>query len=232
MSRNEWERGTLRFSNTKSYQTFKKRVVERFRQQIQKDLQAANQALAAVKAQKPKGSRNFPWEARLSAAFNEGAFKLQALSSWDVARFMTHDREEKTEPCKHVGWTPRSAPRQLTAKEAGKVSMKTSGLLRFDDNGRTVTWSVSESNHACEFARETFLGRVTFEELGKVDWGRSGGGVIVGNDEYNQDSKNAGGGANYIKDVFGPAGKKEQELTTGVRFSRLRGVPSLSSLRR
>lgn len=78
------------------------------------------------------------------------------------------------------------------------------GSITFD--GNELTWQVDDNNHAPERAREHPLGRVLFRELAKVEWTNGTGGQIVGNDEYNSDSRDAGGGANYVVNAFGPLG--------------------------
>jgi len=66
-----------------------------------------------------------------------------------------------------------------------------------------VGWSVSENNHACESAHNKQEAKLLFRMLTRVVWTRGSGGVIVGNDEYNRDDYNEGGGANYTKMTFG-----------------------------
>lgn len=75
------------------------------------------------------------------------------------------------------------------------------------DKDRRVGWSVPDNNHACESARESVMGRAFFAALHRVKWTRGSGGSIVGNDEYNRDSRGEGGGGNYTKDRFGPESK-------------------------
>lgn len=75
-------------------------------------------------------------------------------------------------------------------------------------DGRTLRYEAPEGNHAREHARSSALGVVLFEHLNAITWTRGTGGVFTGNDEYNQDSYAAGGGANYITDRFGPLGEK------------------------
>ena len=78
---------------------------------------------------------------------------------------------------------------------------------RFDRAQRTVHWSVEENNHSCDRAYETWLAKALFPALARVEWTRGTGGTIVGNDEYNRDSREDGGGGNYPKRSFGPRGR-------------------------
>lgn len=75
-------------------------------------------------------------------------------------------------------------------------------------NDRNVIWTVSENNHAVDRAREHLLAKKFFQELKKVKWTRGSGGVIVGNDEYNEESLDIGGGGNYITATYGPKGSQ------------------------
>lgn len=77
-------------------------------------------------------------------------------------------------------------------------------------NDRKVTWSVQENNRAVERAHQAPMARVFFGELGKVKWTRGTGGTFVGNDEYNRDNYESGGGANYTTSRFGPAGDEDR----------------------
>jgi hypothetical protein len=79
-----------------------------------------------------------------------------------------------------------------------------SGRIVFD--GRTVTWSSGEGNRAVEAAHDTPLAKVFFAALDRMTWTKGSGGSFVGNDEYNEDNRDAGGGANYITSTYGPLG--------------------------
>lgn len=94
---------------------------------------------------------------------------------------------------------PKKLPLNTTSYRVGSEAD-----IVFDPKSKTVTWSVGENNHACDRAREHELGKAFFRELGRVEWTRGSGGKIVGNDEYNRDSRDEGGGGNILKDEFGP----------------------------
>lgn len=70
--------------------------------------------------------------------------------------------------------------------------------------GRVVNWSVEENNHAVERAHEHPIGVLFFRALDRIAWTRGTGGQLIGNDEYNQDSREQGGGGNYVTATFGP----------------------------
>lgn len=93
-----------------------------------------------------------------------------------------------------------------------------------DFDGRKVTWDVMEGNRNCENARASALGGTFFDALRRVTWTRGSGGVVVGNDEYNEDSKEHGGGANYIVDDFGPLGEAERAYSMGMTPQQYRKI--------
>lgn len=86
--------------------------------------------------------------------------------------------------------------------------------ISFDKNN--VTWDVPGNSNAVEYAEKQPLRDVFFEALSKVQWTRGSGGVISGNDEYNQDDREYGGGANYITHTFGPQGNAAKASEMGL----------------
>ena len=75
--------------------------------------------------------------------------------------------------------------------------------IGFNVKSHTVVWSVSENNHAVDDARGSKEGRMFFQMLNCVNWTRGSGGVIIGNNEYNRDDYNEGGGGNYVTATYG-----------------------------
>ena len=75
--------------------------------------------------------------------------------------------------------------------------------ISLNNENNIVIWHVSENNHACDYAHDWWFAKALFKALSKVKWTRNSGGSIIGNDEYNRDSYEMGGGANYVKQVWG-----------------------------
>ena len=82
------------------------------------------------------------------------------------------------------------------------------GYVAFKNATKTLVWSVSENNHAREHAHEHWFAKLVFAALSKITWTRGSGGEIVGNDEYNRDNRDAGGGGNYTTMTFSAAQQK------------------------
>jgi hypothetical protein len=75
--------------------------------------------------------------------------------------------------------------------------------IGFTSATHDVHWYVPENNHACETAHDDPVAKELFRRLGQVKWVRGTGGEIVGNDEHNRESREAGNGGNFVKRTFG-----------------------------
>jgi hypothetical protein len=92
--------------------------------------------------------------------------------------------------------------------DLGESRMLSDFEIELNHDKRTVHWSVYEGNHACEEARRTPEARRLFKALDRIQWTRGSGGTIAGNDEYNQDCQDPGGGANYVVKYYGVPKKR------------------------
>jgi hypothetical protein len=88
------------------------------------------------------------------------------------------------------------------------------GYVSFDRETNAVTWSVSENNHAVEDAHESPEWATLQDALSSVKWTRGTGGYFTGNDEYNTDGYEYGGGENYVTSAYGPIGEAEHPRQT------------------
>lgn len=116
----------------------------------------------------------------------------------------------------------QSAPhkmKQITAKELTPFKAKcTDKTLHFGDHttlnvdDQMLYWSVGEGNHAVDCARESAEGKVFFNTLSRVEWGRNTGGYIRYINEYMNEN---GPSEPSRVDYKGPLGDKEREYYSG-----------------
>ncbi|MBP7629335.1 MAG: hypothetical protein KA758_02690 [Acidimicrobiales bacterium] len=200
MSCYEWERGTLKLP-TAEFSKLRKKLEDSDRslkEQVFDHSQKFWKALpAAIKTKKPADGA---WNVEFHKALDDYCAGLGGLA------------EPVRNQVGRCGWGER--PRRVLKSEMNFPTNRTTSFdvdggeasITFDRASSSVTWSVMENNHAVETARTDPLARVFFRELGKINWTRGTGGVIVGNNEYNH-GDGVGDGANYIVEGFGPLGK-------------------------
>lgn len=243
MSCYEFEKGTLKFS-TIEYRRVKKGLIEAYNKAMESDflaLTALYEALCAA----GKGKRNFNWSEALAKLKSEQVLSPQrGLTGYyyerrvpkyafsDVRYFDTKDalllREEKDEAGKVLSsayGTPlkpkkKDFPQMATSAKNPQFSAQ-DGTLYLNDAKRTMTWSVSENNHAIEHSRESTMGQAFFKLLDTVKWTRGTGGHFVTNNEYNQENTDVGGAANLLGDTFGPLGEAEKDMRNRILFAGL-----------
>ena len=115
-------------------------------------------------------------------------------------------------------------PHKLTLSEIAKtfpkaINRTTSWSVGLEAGislkGRVISWWTGDNNHSVETAHEEPLAGIFFGFLNKVKWTRGTGGTGTGNDEYNEESREAGRGANYITFRYGPLGDREFGFING-----------------
>lgn len=234
MSCYEWERGEITIP-TSQWAGFKKALRDSYNAELQKDLVTVAKAIERVKVDN-KGKRGVNWKEvlrtelyaqdtvagyyRTSYNTTKARYELAVLEVYQIAdKCVTQTKDDATGKIKY-------ALKSLKQKDFPAANTKTivfdadDGSIHLTDKTHCVTWSVQENNHACERARDSFMGKVLFNLLSKIQWVRGSGGCITGNDEYNRENQDAGGGANQLKDTFGPLGEKQHEFHYGMRSSR------------
>lgn len=109
-------------------------------------------------------------------------------------------------------WNQNRKPKRVLKSDVDWPTNRTtyfsdrSCSVTFDPKNKTVHWETDDGNHAVDGARESALGKAFFARLDKVRWTHGTGGSLVGNDEYNQDNDDVGGGANYCTGAYGYLG--------------------------
>lgn len=111
-----------------------------------------------------------------------------------------------------------SVPRPPQKKNAGHLGATATEFRRgeasvtFDPKTGKMEWDTGDNNHAVEGAHESWLGKTLFAQLDAVKWTRGTGGWFTGNDEYNRENDEYGGGQNYVTFALGPIGAEHHPM--------------------
>lgn len=213
MSRYEWEKGTL-ILPAKAYRPLKQALLAHWNQCLEHDLAVLERLHEATRLRcfqdktQPVThhlSQELQRETSPSSRYSQCLYVFKVLDDYQAHEFLVKKSEKGP---RLVRPTRKALPWATRATHSLQAGYE--GHLSFDDDRRQVTWSVGQNNHAIDDARGSPIGAEFFRQLRQVQWCRGTGGAFVGNDEYNQDDDNAGGGGNYLKDCFGPLGQAER----------------------
>lgn len=220
MSCYEWERGTIKLP-AKEWAGFRKGLLEEWNKKQLELLARAQRAHAAIKAEL-KGKRGKNRDEALGRAIQRHVGDVYRESSQTlVSLVLDWDREKRRFALK--GTAPKKKDLKLCPVSKDATIYLPDAAVAFANKTRSVTWSVGENNHAREHARDHWFARLLFAKLNRVTWTRGSGGQIVGNDEYNRDRDDVGGGGNYLIEEFGPNVRRAR--TPRPRGSGQFGVP-------
>ena len=223
---------------------FKQSFKTAYNEQLSADLAQASRAIEKVKADR-KGKRGTDWEhalrQELAAEDSVGhtswsgfggpstkcRYPMQVLDTYDlVSKAIVRKERSLADGTKTLSTKLRTLKKKDFPRANGKTAQFQVGhaeaSIALDDKQHAVHWQVFENNHACERARGAYLGRKLFELLGSIQWKRNSGGCISGNNEYSREDTSLGGGANALKDSFGPLGEQKRKEYFGRRFHRSR----------
>jgi hypothetical protein len=207
MSKSEWERGTITIPAS-DWAAFRRGLVEKWNAD-QERLFALAQTMRTTVETAAKGKRGFDRAAWLRDRMGAGHWGSNGESARsadcdEVLRLLGLDKSS-TKTC-----APKRKDLKLIPVSRGGAMHLDAATIVLDDATHSVTWAVSENNHACETARSLPMARALFAALDRVEWKRGSGGKIVGNDEYSRDSHEEGGSSNYVTAEYGPDVKKRQ----------------------
>lgn len=217
MSCNEWERGEFKIP-TAAWPSLKKDLRDAYNKTVSKDFLTAEALLAAVKLA-VKGRRGVDLRKavsdeahatapRPSYGYGSSGCTVDKYSFESKETYQVVDLLAIRDP--ETGKYKLSAPKKkdfvLATGKTMKFSAGGEGDISLQDQTKTLSWSVSENNHAVDRARESYMGAVLFKLLREVTWTRGSGGTIFGNDEYHADAAReySGGGGSFDKEHFGP----------------------------
>jgi len=130
--------------------------------------------------EKYKGKRNVNWREVVSEYINSHDDYYKALA---VADLILTDKYGFVSPkMKDLKIYPTSKSVALSIQERADV------YIRLSNESHTISYGVEENNHACRDAHDLPIVIYMFNLLSKITWTKNSGGVILGNDEYAQES--------------------------------------------
>lgn len=210
MSCYEWESGRIKLPS-KEYGRVKKEMIQAHKSYQEKQYKNALELYEKMIAA-GKGKRNVDW--------NEIYIKCRSTRIKDYSCcFVDLHTENCLDP--EFKMQPRENKKPLKPKKKDYITKGNrkdyaiyfeDAEILFIDQKKIVVWVVNENNHAREHAASHELGKAFFKILNSVKWTSRSGGVIVGNDEYNQDDRGIGGGGNYVTMSFGQKKKNTKCL--------------------
>jgi len=215
MSKYEWERGTVTIPASE-WAGFRKGLLDKWNAKQDELLTDALRAHTAVEAA-AKGKRGEGRQTAMTDALYQHCGFRKDSWGWEPRNDEQMGRYEAISRLvfKREGWSgpvtlqkPKRKDLDLKAVTKDANISLPDAHVSFRNKGRTVTWDVSENNHAVERAHQHWFARALFSALGRITWTRGSGGQIVGNDEYNRDADYEGGGGNYVTREFGPVKRK------------------------
>jgi hypothetical protein len=207
MAKNEWESGSIVIP-AKEWPGFKRKLrdehdrLQRLRLELATSLSTELKTLG-------RGKRNFDFEEAAEDLFQKRAvarFSPLAEESFFILKSIFPTQQGAEKPLRVKPLTPKKKDFPLATSKTFAFDCDEASIT-LDDKERKFRWHVSENNHAVERAHEHPLAVAAFKALDRIQWTRGTGGKITGNDEYNQESRDDGGGANYATYRYGPLGK-------------------------
>lgn len=198
MSCYNWEHGTIQLPKSK-YAAIRKQFMEGYNAFLLDQLERSKRLREHVLTVN-KGKRNVQWFYALQDHMNRFGV------DWSTVEKMIQGMDGKK---------PRNLNKKLMELANNKTTvfdLAGEGTISFNKERKTVTYDVPENNRSVERARESKVGELFFKTMNSVTWTRGSGGMLIGNDEYNRENQNAGGGGNYMTASFGKDGKKDWDM--------------------
>jgi len=196
MSCYEWEEGIIRIPLSE-WIAFKKKIKDSYNNLLNQEYQLALRTYNYLKAA-AKDKRDYDYKHNLILKIQEANVLWDSFHRIERSLFPLDGKKRKT-PLK-----PKRKDFKLAGSRTNKFTIGDARIALITlQNCRVFTWNVPENNHAVDEAHDHPVARAAFTALAQVTWKRNSGGVIVGNNEYNQDSSEQGGGGNYVTYTYG-----------------------------
>jgi len=211
MSKSEWEKGTLKIP-AKAWKPLRDGLAVAFNERQVKVFEFALQIHAKMLEMK-KGAKRGAFNASTAwSALTSGAASIVPDSFSDdekdlIERSILGPHDKRTGAI----YVPKKKDFPLAVSTKAETYDAEDGTITLNHKAQELTWYVYENNHAVEHARDSYMGKVMFALLAKIQWTRGTGGEFYGNDEYNAESEGSGSGGNYTTATYRMKTKAELE---------------------
>lgn len=118
---------------------------------------------------------------------------------WEVRTFLESRTSKRALTIKRP--TNADRKRMLATQRTSKFDSQDYMILFIDDGHLHI--DIPEGNHAVEAANEHPPLNALYQILDNVKWTTQSGGLIIGNDEINQDNYGEGEASNYVIQRYG-----------------------------
>jgi hypothetical protein len=208
MSCYEWERGDIVIPK-KNWASFRSGLLKKWNAQQMSYLETAQRLHSTIKdAIKGKRGKLRTLAMREVLTARYGEFSENEEKAYVTTLLLKASDEERPWNLDTLQKPKKKALKLLAVTKSCSFFISGDVYIGFNNDSHTVTWDVSENNHACERARDHWFAKELFSALSRITFIKGTGGEIYGNNEYSRDAEGSGGGGNYQVAAYGPNGKR------------------------
>lgn len=192
-----FERGSVQLP-TKEWKTFRDNVYASYNSKINDLLDIANKVHAEV-ILSTKGKRNVNYRDVVTSITekylpdnNNRDFSCSTYRYMVINSLIS---EKKLVKPKKKDFTPIKANKVFNLEDDCLS-------ITFDNKTKTVYYSTDDNNHSIDYARNSFLGKLFFREIGRITFTTKTGGFLKSQTEYDEDENGFSTGGR-VSECFG-----------------------------
>lgn len=189
MSNYDWEKGDIVIPS-KAWAAFRTELITEWNKLQNNLYDEACKTFSTIK-EKFKGKKDVSWRDAINEYVENHDHYHMALA---IANLILTKEYKLVQPKK------KDLKIYPVSKDVSfRISERAEVFIGLSNESHTLHYAVPENNHACRDARDLPIVRKMFNLLDKITWVKNSGGVIMGNDEYNDEN----GGGSYTTQSYG-----------------------------
>lgn len=209
MSCNGFEKGSVQLP-TKAWKQFRDSFYSDYNYKLQELYEIALKVHKAV-SQDKKGKRNYPLNEKVETEIRYH-LRDNYERNWDGKFHFTFLVEKSLIKNNKLVKPKKQDFKPLKPNKDFILEDDCLGI-KFDNKTRTVYYSTDDGNHSIDQARESFLGKLFFRKMNRVEFTSKTGGYLKSETEYHEDENGFSTGPTvskaYGKYVTSPKYRKE-----------------------